>query len=125
MLFDGFMIAGTIICALSVVVGLVTTVVSNYPSDSAIVSLGLVEVYLIVYGIAAGVRQGTGSAPLIGAGWEFWGYLVTAFMLVILAGWWAIGESSRWSNIIMAATGFTVFVMLYRMQQVWMGLGWF
>ena len=125
MLFDGFMIAGTIICGLSVVVGLVATVVSNYATDSAIVSLGLVEVYLIVYGIAAGVRQGSGSQPLIGAGWEFWGYLVTAFMVVILAAWWAIGESSRWSNIIMAATAFTVFVMLYRMQQVWMGQGWF
>lgn len=123
MLFDGFMIAGTVICAISVVVGVLATFLRDYPTDSAIVSLALVEVYLVVYGIAAGVRQ-AGDEPLVGAGWEFWGYLATALLLVILAGWWAIGERSRWSNVIMAGTGFTVFVMLYRMQQVWMGQGW-
>jgi hypothetical protein len=124
MLFDGFMIVGAVLCGLAVIIGLVSAVMRNYPADSAIVSLGVVEVFLIVYAIAAGIRQ-AGGEPLVGAGWEFWGYLVTALLLVLLAGWWAIGEQSRWSNLIMAASAFTVFVMLYRMQQVWMGIGWF
>lgn len=124
MIFDGFMIAGTIVCAVATLVGVGATALKNYPTDSAIVALGLVGVFLLVYGVAAGIRQ-AGGQPLVGAAWEFWGYLVTALFVVVLAGWWGIGEKSRWSNLVMGAAGFTVFVMLYRMQQVWVGQGWF
>lgn len=124
MIFDGFMIAGTIVCALSMVLGVGSTILRRYPTDTSIVSLGVVELFLVVHGIAAAIRQ-AGPQPLVGAGWEFWGYLATALLVVLLAGWWGIGDSSRWSNLVMAAAGFTVFVMLYRMQQVWIGQGWF
>lgn len=120
MIFDGFMIAGTIVCAVSVLLGLISTARHRFPTDSSIVSLAAVELFLVVYGIAAGVRQAGGEA-LVGQAWEFWGYLATAILVVALAGWWGIGEKSRWSNLVMASAGFTVFVMLFRMQQVWIG----
>jgi len=124
MIWDGFMIAGAIVCAACVLIGVVSAALRSYPTDPAVISLGAVEVFLLVHGVASGIRQ-AGPQPLVGAGWEFWGYLATALLLVLLAGWWAIGERSRWSNLVMAAAGFTVFVMLYRMQQVWIGQGWF
>ncbi|MCG7304552.1 hypothetical protein HMPREF3160_07475 [Arthrobacter sp. HMSC06H05] len=124
MLMDGFAIAGVVVCVISMIVGIAMTVIRTFPADSSILSLALVELYLVVYGIQAAVRH-AGSAPLLGAGWEFWGYLATALLLVPLAAWWAIGDKSRWSNTVMAAAGFTVLVMLVRMQQVWHGQGFF
>lgn len=123
MIFDGFMIAGTVICALVVLIGVGSTILRSYPTDPAILSLGALELFLITYGVQAGVRQ-AGGQSIQGEPWEFWGYLITAFLVVLLAAWWGIGEKSRWSNLVMAASGFTVFVMLFRMQQVWLGQGW-
>jgi hypothetical protein len=123
MIFDGFMIAGAIVCALSVLIGVGSAILRRYPTDASILSLAAVELFLVVYAIQAGIRQ-AGGEPIQGAPWEFWGYLVTALFVGVLAGWWGIGEKSRWSNIVMAAAGFTIFVMLYRMQQVWVGVGW-
>ena len=123
MIFDGFMIACTVICALVVLIGVGSTILRSYPTDPAILSLGALELFLITYGVQAGVRQ-AGGQSIQGEPWEFWGYLITAFLVVLLAAWWGIGEKSRWSNLVMAASGFTVFVMLFRMQQVWLGQGW-
>jgi len=123
MIFDGFMIAGTIVAALCVLIGLGSTALRRYPTDASILSLGALELFLVVYAVQAGVRQ-AGGHPIVGAVWEFWGYLATAVLVGLLAAWWGIGEKSRWSNLVMAAAGFTIFVMLYRMQQVWVGQGW-
>lgn len=50
----------------------------------------------------------------------FFGYLLTALLLVPLAGAWAYAELTRWGPAVLAAAGATVAVMLERMDQIWM-----
>ncbi|MEE1621942.1 hypothetical protein ACQ7DA_12555 [Zafaria sp. J156] len=121
MIVDGFFIAGTIVCALTVVLGIVAAVIRDHPDDYAIVSLGLVELFLVVYAVAAAVRQAGGEA-IAGEAWEFWGYIATALLIPVIAFWWAVSDKTRWSNVVLAAAGATVFVMLFRMEQIWDGV---
>ncbi|ASN40030.1 MAG: hypothetical protein ABWX63_09630 [Paeniglutamicibacter terrestris] len=121
MIVDGFFIAGAILCALAVVLGVVATIIRDYPDDFALISVALLDVFLIVYGIGAAIRQ-AGGQPLNGEPWEFWGYLITALLVPALAFIWAVTDKSRYSNTVLAASGAVVFVMLYRMEQIWDGV---
>jgi len=56
-----------------------------------------------------------GTDPLL-----FFGYLFTALLLVPLAGFWAFAELSRWGPAVVAAAAVTVFVMIERMDQIWL-----
>jgi hypothetical protein len=117
---DGFFIAGAVVCAASVVLGVVAAIIRDHPDDFAILGVAAVELYLLAYGIAAALRQAQGEA-LAGAAWEFWGYIATALLVPPLAFVWAVSDKTRWSNVVLAAAGATVFVMLYRMEQIWDG----
>ena len=121
MIVDGFFIAGAILCALAIVLGVVATIIRDYPDDFALISVALLDVFLIVYGIGAAFRQ-AGGQPLNGEPWEFWGYLITALLVPALAFIWAVTDKSRYSNTVLAASGAVVFVMLYRMEQIWDGV---
>lgn len=120
MIIDGFFIAGAIICLISAVLCFGAAVIRQPPNDITIVSVAVVELFLVVYAFSAAVRQFLGNA-VQGEVWEFWGYLLTALVVPVGAFWWAVLERSRWSNIVLGAVGITVFVMLYRMQQIWAG----
>lgn len=120
MIVDGFFIAGAILCALAVLLGVLATIMRDYPDDFALVSVALLEVFLVVYGIAAAIRQ-TGGQTISGEPWEFWGYLLTALLVPALAFIWAVTDKSRWSNTVLAVSGAIVFVMLFRMEQIWDG----
>ncbi|NKX49870.1 hypothetical protein HER39_04635 [Arthrobacter deserti] len=120
MIADGFFIAGTAVALVSVLVCVAAAVVRQPPNDITILSVAAVELFLLVYGAAAAVRQAGGEA-VSGEGWEFWGYWLTALLIPVAAFWWAILERSRWSNLVLGAVGLTVFVMLYRMEQIWDG----
>ncbi|GAA5227285.1 hypothetical protein [Paeniglutamicibacter antarcticus] len=120
MVVDGFFIAGSILCAVAVLLGVLATIIRTYPDDFALVSVALLEVFLVVYGIAAAIRQ-AGGQGINGEPWEFWGYLLTALLIPVLAFIWAVTDKSRWSNMVLAVSGAIVFVMLYRMEQIWDG----
>ncbi|EMQ99166.1 hypothetical protein ACIGB6_06265 [Paeniglutamicibacter gangotriensis] len=120
MIVDGFFIAGVILCALAVLLGVLATIMRDYPDDFALVSVALLEVFLVVYGIAAAIRQ-AGGQTINGEPWEFWGYLLTALLIPALAFIWAVTDKSRWSNTVLAVSGAIVFVMLFRMEQIWDG----
>ncbi|MGL3806668.1 hypothetical protein ACSYDW_11275 [Paeniglutamicibacter sp. R2-26] len=120
MIVDGFFIAGAVLCAVTLVLGVVATIIREYPDDFALVSVAVLEVFLVVYGIAAAVRQ-AGGQPISGEPWEFWGYLLTALLIPALAFIWAVTDKSRWSNTVLAVSGVIVFVMLFRMEQIWDG----
>ncbi|GAB3274767.1 hypothetical protein GCM10027449_13420 [Sinomonas notoginsengisoli] len=117
---DPYFLVGTAVCALSLVVCLAAVITKTYPGDAAIISVAVVELFLIVYGVAAGIRQGGGEV-LRGETWEFWGYLATALIIPVAAFWWAIADRTRWSNAVLAAVPLTIFVMLFRMEQIWNG----
>jgi hypothetical protein len=118
---DGFLVAALVICGLSLVLCAGAAALRQPPNDITILSVAAVELFLLVYAVAAGVRQ-AGGEPVLGEAWEFWGYLLTALVVPVGAFWWAILERSRWSNLVLAAVGPTVFVMLVRMEQIWDGV---
>ncbi|GAB4098818.1 hypothetical protein [Sinomonas halotolerans] len=120
MTVDPFFLVGAGLCALSLLVCLAATVTKTYPGDAAIVSVGLVELFLLAYGIGAGIRQAGGEA-VRGEAWEFWGYLLTALLIPVGAFWWAVLDKTRWSNAVLAAVPVTILVMLFRMEQIWDG----
>jgi len=115
---DGFFIAGAIICCLAVLLGLVAIIIRTYPDDYALIATALTEVFLVVYGISAAIRQ-LGGQPITGEVWEFWGYLITALLIPPIAFFWAVSDKSRWANAVLTANGLIVFVMLFRMEQIW------
>jgi hypothetical protein len=117
---DGFFITGAIVCLLAALICIVAAVIRQPPNDITILSVAAVELFLLVYGIAAIVRQ-AGGESVAGEVWEFWGYWITALLVPVAAFWWSILELTRWSNLILGAVGLTIFVMLVRMEQIWDG----
>lgn len=114
-------VIGTAVCLASTLICWLMTALRNHPADSAILSLAAVELYLIAYGVYGAVRQGAFGAALVGEGWEFWGYVLTALLLPIGVFVWAMVDRTRWSNLVMGFVGPVVFVMVYRMEEIWWG----
>ena len=114
-------VVGTAVCAASMLTCWVMTALRGHPADSSIVSLAAVELYLIAYGVYAGFRQLASAATIVGEGWEFWGYVLTALLLPVGVFVWAMVDRTRWSNLVMSFVGPVVFVMLYRMEEIWWG----
>ncbi|MFC3372762.1 hypothetical protein [Glutamicibacter protophormiae] len=115
---NGFFIAGAIVCAVALLVAVIATAIRRHPDDWALVGAIATEVFLIVYGIAAAIRQAGGKA-VAGDPIEFWGYFITALIMPPIAFFWAVSEKSRWSNAVLAASSLVTFVMLFRMEQIW------
>lgn len=120
MTVDGFFIAGAVVCLISTLLCVGAALFRQPPNDITIISVAVVELFLVVYAVSGAVRQLTGE-PILGEPWEFWGYLLTALLVPVGAFWWAVLERSRWSNIVLGAVGITIFVMLFRMEQIWDG----
>lgn len=115
---NGFFIAGAIVCAVALLVAVIATAIRRHPDDWALVGAIATEVFLVVYGIAAAIRQAGGEA-VAGDPIEFWGYFITALFMPPIAFFWAVSEKSRWSNAVLAASSLVTFVMLFRMEQIW------
>ena len=118
---DPFFLVGVLVCAVSAVLCIGAALLRQPPNDITILSVAAVELFLLAYTVAAGIRQLAGE-PVLGEAWEFWGYLLTALLVPVGTFWWSILERTRWSNFVLAAAGLTVFVMLVRMEQIWDGV---
>jgi hypothetical protein len=118
---DPFFLVGALVCAVSAVLCIGAALLRQPPNDITILSVAAVELFLLAYTVAAGIRQLAGE-PVLGEAWEFWGYLLTALVVPVGTFWWSILERTRWSNFVLAAAGLTVFVMLVRMEQIWDGV---
>lgn len=100
--------------------GLLLGMAKKKPSLVSIGALALVELLLLVQFIlsivlvAGGERAKTDTV-------EFFSYLVVALMVPIGAGFWAMVERTRWSTMVLGVAGFTVAIMLARMEQIWFG----
>ena len=120
MILDAWFWTGTVVCAVSLVLCVAMTALRRHPADTSILSIAAVWLFVLVYGIGALVRS-AGAEPIAGAAWEFWGYVLTALIVPLVAFFWAVTDRTRWSNLVMAAVGPTIFVMLHRMQVIWFG----
>lgn len=118
---DPFFLVGVLVCALSAALCVGAALLRRPPNDITILATAAVELFLIAYAVGALIRQLTGE-PVLGEAWEFWGYLLTALVVPVGAFWWSILDKTRWSNFVLGAAGLTVFVMLFRMEQIWDGV---
>lgn len=75
--------------------------------------LGLVAQAFITIGVL--VSGGTSKGDVV----EFYGYLLTALLVGVGAGFWALAERNKFSTMIMGAANLTIAVMLLRMWQIW------
>ena len=88
------------------------------PTDLTMGATALVELLLIVQLIVALIAPFAGNEAT-GSVLEFYVYLISAILLPIAAGFWALIERSRWSTVILGVACLSVAVMVYRMLQIW------
>jgi uncharacterized membrane protein YuzA (DUF378 family) len=91
--------------------------IRNKPADKGL--LGAAALLLLLFIVQLILSIATfGSThdvdPLL-----FFGYVITAILVVGLAGFWAFAELSRWGPGVLAAAGLTVLVMIERLDQIW------
>ena len=88
------------------------------PSDLSMGATALVELLLIVQLVVAIVAPFAGNQAT-GSLLEFYTYLISAILLPLAGGAWALIERSRWSTVILGVVCLSVAVMVYRMLQIW------
>ena len=88
------------------------------PNDLTMGATALVELLLIVQLVVAIAAPFTGNTAT-GSVLEFYTSLVSAILVPVAAVAWALIERSRWSTVILGVAGLGVFVMVYRMWQIW------
>ncbi len=115
-LFQTLLAVSVAVGALLVVLGLVGV----RPNGYLILSLGLVEVSLVTQ-LAVSVGMVLAGAQANISTLEYFGYLIVALMVPLVAAVWALAERTRWSTVIMGASALTISVMLVRMWQIWTG----
>ena len=97
---------------------LVLGMIGRRPSDVTVGATAIVELLLIVQLAVAIVSPVVGNRPS-GSLPEFYIYLVSALLLPLAAGFWALIERSRWSTVILGGVCHALAVMVYRMHQIW------
>ncbi len=88
------------------------------PSDLTMGAVALVELLLIGQLLVAIVAPLVGNEPT-GSLAEFYIYLISAIILPLAGGFWALVERNRWSTVILGAVCLAIAVMVYRMGQIW------
>jgi hypothetical protein len=79
----------------------------------------VVEGALLLQVLAAVVETVRGNGPADAV--TFWGYLVTALLLLPIAAAWAFAERTRWSSVVLLIAAVTIVVMQWRLVQIWTG----
>lgn len=107
----GFAVFAGLLC-------LILGLVGRRPSDLTVGAAAIVELLLIVQLGVAIVAPQTGNTPT-GSLPEFYIYLISAILLPLAAGFWALIERTRWSTVILGVICLAIAVMVYRMNQIW------
>ena len=106
------------VAVLAGVLCLVLGLLGRKPNDLTLGAVALVELLLIVQLVVALIAPAVGNQPT-GSLLEFYTYLISALLLPLAAGFWALIERSRWSTVILGVVCLSVGVMVYRMLQIW------
>lgn len=107
--------------ALAVAAGgycIVMGVARRPPNDYTLGATLFIELLLLAHLVAAIVAPFAGS-PATGDALEFYAYIVTAIVMLPLAGFWALTDRSRWSNVVLGVANLAIAVMIIRMLDVW------
>lgn len=77
----------------------------------------VVEAALVLQVLAAVVQTVAGNGaddPAL-----YWGYVVTALVVLPVAALWAFAERTRWSSVVLAVAAVTVAFLELRLWQIW------
>lgn len=88
------------------------------PNDYTMGATLLVTLLLLAQVVIAIVAPFAGNRA-VGDPLEFWMYLIVALLLPPAAGFWALVDRTRWSNVVLAVVHLSVAVMTYRMLVIW------
>lgn len=89
------------------------------PDDYTLGATALVEVLLVVQLVVALVAPAVGNTPS-GDVLEFYAYLISALLVPVLAGVWALVDRTRWATVILGVACLAIAVMVYRMDRIWL-----
>lgn len=117
-MIEWFTIAQVVIALSGGVIAIVMGALGRKPSDLTMGFTGVVALLLIVQLAVSIASPLTGNLPR-GNLFEFYIYLISAILIPIAAGFWALLDRSRWSTIILGVAMLSVAVMVYRMSQIW------
>lgn len=107
-----------IVAVVAGVICLLLGFIGRKPSDVTVGATAIVELLLIVQLAVAIVSPLIGNDPS-GSIAEFYIYLISAIILPVVAGFWALIERTRWSTVILGVVCLAIAVMVYRMDQIW------
>ncbi|RRJ88737.1 hypothetical protein EG850_00910 [Gulosibacter macacae] len=102
------------------IICLVAAFMKKLPNDLTAGSVAVVGVLTVIQVILAIVLPLFGNVCK-GDGLEYWMYLITAAIIPPAAILWALIERNRWANAVLGVAAFAVAVMIFRMQQIWLG----
>jgi hypothetical protein len=117
-LIDWFAYVQVGIAVLAGLFCLVSGLAGRKPDDLSFGAILLVEVLLVVQLVVALVAPTVGNPPS-GNPLEFYTYLVSALVMLPLAGFWALVERNRWSTVVLGVAGLAAAIMVFRMLQIW------
>ncbi|GAB3612245.1 hypothetical protein [Humibacter ginsengisoli] len=117
-MIEWFTAVQVIVAVLAGILCLVVGFIGRPPNDLTLGSIALVEVLLIAQLVVTIVAPIIGNEPR-GSLDEFYIYLISALLLPIAGGFWALIERTRWSAVVLGVVGLAIAVMTYRMGQIW------
>jgi hypothetical protein len=117
-MIEWFMFVQIAVAVLGGLLCLVLGLAGRVPGDLTMGAVLLVEVLLIAQLIVTIIAPLVGNPPS-GSLAEFYIYLISAILLPLAGGFWALVERTRWSTVILGVVCLAIAVMLYRMGQIW------
>ena len=117
-MIEWFTIVQVVVAVAAGLLCVVLGLAGRVPNDLTMGATALVELLLIVQLVVAIASPAFGNEAR-GSLLEFYIYLISAVLLPIGGGFWALIERSRWSTVILGAVCLAVAVMVYRMNVIW------
>lgn len=117
-MIDWFTTTQVLVACAAGILCLVLGLVGRLPGDVSMGAVAVVELLLIAQLIVAIIAPLVGNGPS-GSLAEFYIYLISALVLPLAGGFWALIERNRWSTVILGGVCLAIAVMVYRMGQIW------
>ena len=117
-MIDWFVTVQVAVAVLAGVLCIILGLAGRVPGDLTIGAVALVELLLIAQLVMAIVAPLVGNEPS-GSLAEFYIYLISALILPLAGGFWALIERNRWSTVILGGVCLAIAAMVYRMGQIW------
>lgn len=117
-MIDWFLTTQVLVACAAGILCLVLGLVGRLPGDVSMGAVAVVELLLIAQLVVAIIAPLVGNGPT-GSLAEFYIYLISALVLPLAGGFWALIERNRWSTVILGGVCLAIAVMVYRMGQIW------